>query len=234
MSGFDQAPVIIGHRGAAGLEPENTLPGFQAAVALGVQAVELDVHLCQEQLVVIHDPTLERTTSGSGAVATTSFATLRTLDAGAGSLIPTLSEVLAVLPEEIAVNVELKGEGTAAALAAWLPAPDRRQILVSSFDHDALQTFKSLRDDYPAAPLFSRWKPDALEIATAFGSGYINLGRKLANASRLGAIRAAGLKSLVYTVNDVKDARRLLTDGAWGLFTDYPDRINRESLGDGR
>ena len=69
MSGFAESPVIIGHRGAAGLEPENTLPSFRAAVALGVQAVELDVHVCDGELIVIHDPTLERTTNGSGEVS---------------------------------------------------------------------------------------------------------------------------------------------------------------------
>jgi len=231
MSGFDQAPVIIGHRGAAGLKPENTLPSFQAAVNLGVQAVELDVHLCEGQLVVIHDPTLERTTNGSGPVAAKTFAALRALDAGAGAVVPTLEEVMEVLPEEIGLNVELKGEGTAPALADWLPAPGRRQILVSSFDHDALRKFRSIRDDYPAAPLFGRWKPEALEIAASFDSGYINLGRKLVNAGRLEAIRAAGLKALVYTVNDLNEAKRLTTEGVWGLFTDYPDRINRKSLG---
>lgn len=234
MSGFDQAPVIIGHRGAAGLQPENTLPGFQAAVELGVQAVELDVHLCDGQLVVIHDPTLERTTNGSGPVSATSLAALRELDAGGNAIIPTLTEVVDVLPEQIGLNVELKGEGTAAALAAWLPAPGRRQILVSSFDHDALRSFRTLRDDYPAAPLFARWQPAALEIAVSFGSGYINLSRKLASPSRLEAISAAGLKALFYTVNELKEARRLVAAGAWGLFTDFPDRINRESLGDGK
>ncbi|TNF90174.1 MAG: glycerophosphoryl diester phosphodiesterase [Gammaproteobacteria bacterium] len=234
MSGFDAPPVIIGHRGAAGLEPENTLPSFRAAVALGVQAVELDVHVCEGHLVVIHDPTLERTTNGKGAVSQTTFPELRKLDAGTGAVIPTLAEVVAELPEHIGLNVELKGAGTAPVLAQWLPVPGRRQVLVSSFDHDALRTFRDLRADYPTAPLFGRWKPDALDIAASFHGGYINLSRKLATASRLEAIGSAGLKALVYTVNDLKEARRLLGDGAWGLFTDYPDRINRESLGVGR
>ncbi len=232
-AGFDEAPVIIGHRGAAGLEPENTLPSFRRAVALGVQAIELDVHLCEEQLVVIHDSTLDRTTSGTGEVDNTSFTTLRELDAGDGARVPTLAEVFEVLPLQIGVNIELKGAGTAQVLADWLPVPGERQVLVSSFDHDALRTFSSLRADYPCAPLFGRWKADAVEIATAFASGYINLGSKLANASRLQAINAAGLRALVYTVNELDEARRLVADGVWGLFTDYPDRINRESLGCG-
>lgn len=229
---FDQPPVIIGHRGAAGLLPENTLPSFRRAVALGVQAVELDVHLCDGQLVVIHDPTLERTTNGSGEVAQTRFVALRALDAGDGARIPTLDEVLTVLPECVGLNIELKGAGTATAVAEWLPDPGPRQILISSFDHEALRTFRSLRDDYPLAPLFGRWKPNALKIAAEFNSGYINISTKLASANRLQAINAAGLRALIYTVNDLQEARRLLTEGAWGFFTDFPDRISRDSLND--
>ncbi len=230
MSGFAESPVIIGHRGAAGLEPENTLPSFRAAVALGVQAVELDVHVCDGELVVIHDPTLERTTNGSGEVSSTPLARLRALDAGAGAQIPTLAEVMEVLPEHLGLNIELKGDDTAPVLARWLPAPGTREVLISSFDHAALRAFCSLRDDYPSAPLFGRWKADAIETAVSFGGGFINLGRKLATGNRLQQISAAGLKALVYTVNDLAEARRLVDDGAWGLFTDYPDRINRQSL----
>lgn len=232
MSGFSDQPVIIGHRGAAGLEPENTLPSFRTAVALGVQAVELDVHLCEDELVVIHDPTLERTTNGTGEVSRTSFAALRALDAGDGAQVPTLAEVIEVLPEQVGLNIELKGAGTGPVLAGWLPAPGERQILISSFTHDALAAFRSLRSDYPVAPLYSRWKADAVATAHAFGGGFINLGRKLATTSRLEEIRAAGLKALVYTVNDLNEAKRLVAAGAWGLFTDFPDRINRQSLSD--
>ena len=80
---------IIGHRGAAGLEPENTLRSFSRAVRLGVDAVELDVHWVHDELIVIHDDTLERTTNGTGPLDSISLAELRELDAGAGERIPT-------------------------------------------------------------------------------------------------------------------------------------------------
>ncbi|MEM8769482.1 MAG: glycerophosphodiester phosphodiesterase family protein [Pseudomonadota bacterium] len=236
--GFAATPVIIGHRGAAGLEPENTLPSFARAVALGVQAVEFDVHVCGGELVVIHDDTLDRTTNGTGSVAATPLERLRALDAGNGAGVPLLSEVLAALPEKIAVNIELKGPGTAEPLAAFLTGDltgdltgeERREILISSFDHSALNEFKALRDDYALAPLFGRWRRDAIQIAEGFGGGYINLGVKVATASRLQAIRAAGLRALVYTVNDLAAARRLIAAGASGVFTDYPDRVTRAAL----
>ncbi len=227
---FETPPVIIGHRGAAGLLPENTLPSFTRAVACGVQAVELDVHLSEGELVVIHDPTLERTTSGTGAVADTPLEVLRTLDAGQGAVIPTLVEVFDLLPESIGINIELKGVGTGPAVARWLGSPDRRDVLISSFDHDALRSFQALRTDYPVAPLFSRWRADAVKVALDFDGGFINLSRKLATTQRLEKICDAGLRALVYTVNDLAEAQDLINAGAWGLFTDFPDRISGSTI----
>lgn len=230
MSTFDRTPLIIGHRGAAGLLPENTLPSFERAVALGVDAIELDVHRCEDRLVVIHDDTVDRTTNGRGPVAGTSLLELRRLDAGAGAAIPLLEEVLAVVPSHVGVNIELKGGDTAALLAGMLPAGTDRSILVSSFDHAALSEFRRLRPDCPAAPLFGRWRNDPVATAIAFHGGFINIGRKIATRDRLKRIREAELKVLVYTVNELDEARRLFELGVWGIFTDYPDRISSASL----
>src|SRR5215468_1025511 len=113
----DDGFMIIGHRGAAGLEPENTLRSFARAIEIGVDAIELDVYCVDDHLVVIHDDTLERTTNGRGDVMAHSFAALRRLDAGHGERIPTLDEVLAQMPAHFTVNVELKGKATAAPVA---------------------------------------------------------------------------------------------------------------------
>lgn len=230
---FASTPLIIGHRGAAGLVAENTLPGFLKAVELGVAAVELDVHVCEGELVVIHDDTLERTTNGTGSVAAIGLQALRALDAGDGARIPLLAEVFRALPGEIGINVELKGVGTAEALARWLPDAGERGVLVSSFDHSALERFRALRGDHPVAPLFDRWRRDAIGVALAFGSGYINLSRRLIDGPRMEAITEAGLKALVYTVNDPAEARRFLAMGVWGVFTDDPATVSRAALAAG-
>ncbi len=199
-------------------------------MALGVQAVELDVHRCENELVVIHDETVERTTNGRGAVSTMTLPALRALDAGQGAAIPTLSEVFELLPPAIGINIELKGPGTAELLIDWLPTSPGRAVLLSSFDHSMLRTFADRRTDYPVAPLFGRWQRDAVSIAAAFGGGYINLGRKLVDVAKMAEISAAGLRALVYTVNDLEEARRLVELGVWGVFTDYPDRVNRSAI----
>ena len=106
--------LCIGHRGAGGLEPENTLRSIRKALALGVDGVEIDVYAVEGQLVVIHDETLERTTNGAGHVEAQSFEYLRSLDAGMGEKVPTLREVLDIVDRRAFVNIELKGRETAA------------------------------------------------------------------------------------------------------------------------
>jgi glycerophosphoryl diester phosphodiesterase len=229
---FHQTPLIIGHRGAAGLAPENTLPSFQRAVSLGVDAIELDVRRCEDAIVVIHDPTLDRTTDRRGSVATTPLATLRRADAGAGARVPLLEEVFSELPTRIGINVELKDPAVVGLLAERLPRDDARPLLVSSFDHRALEEFARLRSDCRVAPLFDRWQRRAGASAIRFGGGFINLGRRLVTAARMAELSRLGLRVLVYTVNDVREARRLIELGVAGVFTDYPDRVCRESLRD--
>ena len=134
--------LVIGHRGAAGLAPENTLQAFARGCELGVHAVELDVHCVHGRLLVIHDDTLDRTTSGSGPLSNLSLAELRALDAGGGQGIPTIEEVFDAVPEPVGIHVELKGAGTAEAAFNFLQgASGSRDVLVSSFDLAELRHF---------------------------------------------------------------------------------------------
>ena len=216
--------LVIGHRGAAGLAPENTLAGFAAAVACGVDAVELDVHLTADgRLAVIHDERLDRTTDGSGPVAAMTFKALRRLDAGAGERVPALEDVLDALPPRVAVNVELKGKGTAAAAARALAALDR-PIVVSAFDHAELARFHALCPATPCAPLFGRWRQGALDVARAVDAASVNVADRIAETA-IAPIRRAGFECLVYTVNDPARARALRDLGVAGVFTDFPDRM---------
>jgi len=217
--------LIIGHRGAAGLEPENTLRSFARALQIGVDAIELDVYCVDGQLIVIHDDTLERTTNGRGRVMATSYEVLRRLDAGRGERIPTLEEVLDLVAGRVTVNVELKGKGTAVPLAAHVVAHPKHDLLVSSFDHRELEKFRAAAPKARVAPLFHKASSRMFEVADALGAWSINLSVELAQAARLQAIADNGYRSLVYTVNDPVVAKRLQADGVGGIFTDYPDRM---------
>jgi len=217
--------LIVGHRGAAGLEPENTLRSFARAITLGVDAVELDVYSVDGQLVVIHDDTLERTTNGRGAVMDTPFDALRRLDAGAGELIPTLDEVIDLVAERVAINIELKGDGTAVPVARCLEARPNAEILVSSFEHAELGHFRRESPNALVAPLFHKPSAQMFDVAAALGAWSINLSGRLATPELLREVARRGYRSLVYTINDRSTALALRDAGASGIFTDYPDRM---------
>ena len=216
---------VIGHRGAAGLAPENTLASFSHAVRLGVDAVELDVHRTADgHLVVIHDERVDRTTNGRGSVASTRFAALRRLTAGPAERVPTLDEVLETVPAHIAVNVELKGRGTAEPVANAI-AGRKRPLLVSAFDHGELGRFHGLCPDIRCAPLVAKWRPGVLDTARALDAWSVNIADRVADPETVDAIRTSGRLCLVYTVNDAERAAALRAMGVAGVFSDYPDRL---------
>jgi glycerophosphoryl diester phosphodiesterase len=227
---FSDPVVVIGHRGAAGLSPENTLPSFRRAWALGVNAVELDVHAVEGELVVIHDDTLDRTTNGTGPVAARTLSELRALDAGGGWPVPLLREVAAELPDRVGLNIELKGRGTAGPAAEFVADHAAIDLLVSSFDHDELAHFHALAPRVPVAPLFDRWRDTAWAVAERVDARAINLARRAVSEARVKEAAARGLAVFVYTVNDPAEAARLASQGVRGVFTDYPDRITPDVL----
>ncbi len=223
--GFGGEFLVIGHRGAAGLAPENTLAAFARAVELGVDAVELDVHVVESRLVVIHDDDVDRTTDGRGALADHGLAGLRGLDAGGGERIPLLEEVWAMLPATVGVNVELKGKGTGEILPDALP-DDGREILVSSFDLGELAAFHARRPDVPCAPLYHRGTGSSMAAdARALGAWSVNVAEGLIDRRLVERLGGAGFRVLAYTVNDAARAAVLREVGVAGVFTDYPDRI---------
>lgn len=225
---FQSEPLIIGHRGAAGLAPENTLAGFAHAAALGVHGVELDVHCVDGRLLVIHDDRLERTTSGSGDIQSHGIGQLRALDAGGGQPIPFVEEVFEALPPEVGINVELKGPATAEPVFAMLGdfVYQHRDVLVSSFDLDELRRFAQVaRGAFDVAPLFQRWNGRIPQAAAELGAWSVNLGVRAATRRHVQELRSVGLRVLVYTVNDPIDAQRLFSWGVTGIFTDFPDRM---------
>lgn len=221
--GFDGKFLIIGHRGAAGLAPENTMKAFRAAFACGVDAVELDVHSVDSRLAVIHDPTVDRTTNGRGRVSGYSVPDLRRLDAGDGEAIPLLEEVMQSLPAGVGINIELKGPGTERLVAAT--SLDLANTLVSSHDLGRLRAFRRARPDVRCAPVFRVPYPNMTGAARAVDAWSINIRNDLATPRRLGRLIDAGFRVMVYTVNDAERARELRQQGVSGVFSDFPDRV---------
>ncbi len=223
--------TIFGHRGARGLAPENTVPSFTEGRKY-TRAVELDVYCVEGKLVVIHNNTVDRTTNGTGWVMEMSFEALRNLDAGNGAKIPTLQEVLEAVGSDTFVNIELKGEGTAAAVAKVINAYIRHNdgwtpsdFLVSSFNHVELATFKKLCPSVGIGVLFCGVPVNLAQYAKDMDASSLNLDRDFVTKELVDDAHAKGLKVFVYTVNTQDEANRLQAKGVDGIFTDFPDRI---------
>lgn len=230
-------PPIIGHRGAAGLGPENTLASFALAADLGCAMVEFDVRLSADRVpVVFHDDTLDRCTDGSGPVAALTLAQLKHLDAGGGQSIPTLAEVLALCRDRrLAVNIEIKpdigaeAETTRLALecagGVWLS--DRPPPLVSSFSHQALAMARQVAPHWPRGLLAERLPKSWRRLADAYGCDALNLNHSWLTAARVAEIKATGRDVLAYTVNRKRRAEKLWFRGVSAVFSDRPDLLVR-------
>ncbi|MFA5070554.1 MAG: glycerophosphodiester phosphodiesterase family protein [Patescibacteria group bacterium] len=221
----------IGHRGACGYEPENTLASFEKALALKVDMVEFDVYVCKTgEIVIIHDDTLERTTNGQGLVWEKTFGELRALDAGQGEKIPTLPEILDLIDKKVAVNIELKGPGTAKPVAdvireyltkGW----KNDHFIVSSFNLGELDSFYQLFPDIKIAALIENEPKDLKNFIKDKGYSAINPGLKFVTREFVNQVHKLGLKVYVWTVNEKEDLERMKKWGVDGVFSNYPDRV---------
>ena len=226
----------IGHRGAAGHEPENTLRSFERAIELGADMVELDVQVCGTgELVVIHDETVDRTMDGYGPVKGMPFEELRALDAGKGERIPTLDEALALLEGRAGVNVELKSlESAGPAHESVLDALGRpgwrmENILISSFHLGELTEMRKLSDEVRVGVLVSGDPREVLEFAELAGAYSINPNYRRTSGEFVEEAHGMGLKVFVWTVNEPGDIERMKGLGVDGIISDYPDRIQSDS-----
>jgi len=234
ISGFHLSLMVlrIGHRGAAGHEPENTIRGFLKAVQLKADMTELDVHLCASgELAVIHDETVDRTTEGSGRVGEMTLRELRALDAGKGERIPTLEEVFSALQGQIAVNVELKGRGTAEPVYELINGLIQRRkwshhsILVTSFDWGMLEEMRSLSEKVRLGPLVHREPFKALRFAPGIKAFSVNPFHGLTDAGLVRDAHSLGLAVYPWTVNEAEEIARVKGMGVDGVISDYPDRV---------
>ena len=223
-------PLIIGHRGAAGLAPENTIPAIDLAISLGVDAVEVDIHLAHDRLVVIHDDTLDRTTNGRGAVKECSLAALRSLDAGRGAQIPFLEEVLDLTRGRTGLVIEIKDRAAVALLAERLDSEvssgrwSNDQLLVISFDQPALVQLKQYLPAAHIAPLVYGVPYERTAGAEKIGAVAFNGSFKTISAELIEDARSRSLKYLTYTPNTQDELTRLIAMGVNGVTTDFPDR----------
>lgn len=232
-------PRIIAHRCGGALAPENSLPGLRIAARLGCRGVEFDVMLSADGVpLLIHDETLDRTTTGHGRVAELSAADILRFDAGAPhhkayAVLPSLTFAEALTECHalgLWANVEIKpsqghDEATARVVAATVAAsPHAARCLFSSFSRTAIAIAREVAPAVPRALLFDELPDDWAALARNHGCVGIHLNGGKIDAQRIAAMRAAGLRVACYTINRKADATALFAAGVDAVFTDRPDQ----------
>jgi glycerophosphoryl diester phosphodiesterase len=248
-------PVNFAHRGASARAPENTLEAFRLAVEAGVSGLELDVHVTRDgEVVVIHDPTVDRTTDGSGAVSAMTLEEIGRLDAGynfspdegrtfpyrgRGLRVPTLAEVYAEFPEA-RVNADIKRElpgAEEAVLRVIRGAGAEGRTLIASTAHPVIRRFRRVsegrvstaasRREIAAFYFMSRLRLEALvrPLYAALQVPVEHLGITLVTPRFVAAAHSRGVRVDVWTINEVAEMRRLLDLGVDMLMTDRPEAL---------
>ncbi len=234
------SPLKIGHRGAAGYCPENTIASYKKAIELGAEVLELDIHLSKDDVLVVHhDPTLNRTTSGKGNLRDYTAAELKELDAGSwyhprfkNERIPLLSEVLERFRSEAGFLIELKHPalypGIEAKLAEELrkftaSASITQPILIHSFDAESMKRFHVLMPDVQVGVLIKRRIDDETLKELAKFASFINPKQTILNPKLQQRIQKHGMKVYTWTVNNKNRVRMFEKMRIDGIISDFPD-----------
>ena len=230
---------IIAHRGASGLAPENTIAAMKLAIEYGCDGIETDLQLTKDgKVVVFHDWSVDRTTDGKGEIKDLTFEELSKLDNGSwfsdefkGERIPTLEELLKVVPEDLVLNLELKSQafdsrGLEEKVMEILNKKNRKEnIIISSFSHRSLQKIRDLDKEIKIGILFEGYLIGLKEYI-----GNLNLdiwsvhpGVSHVDKELVEVIHEMDLLGYVWTVNDKETAERLKESGVDGIITNYPN-----------
>lgn len=236
---MEKFPAIIAHRGGRDWAPENTLAAFAKSVELGVDGVEFDVHRCATgELVVIHDDDLQRTTNGVGLIKDSSLAELKRLSAGLWfdkvfreERVPLLTEVLDLLKPGMLIDIELKNapigyDGIEEDLLDVIePYRQSLDLAVSSFDHHCLRRLRALDSDIKIGVLCAANLIDLAEYAAKFNASYYIQDFDCLLPESVVEAKQAGLKTIVWTVNDLHRWQQLIEMGVDGICTDHPAEL---------
>jgi len=222
----------IAHRGAKAYEPENTLKAFQKALDLNSDGIELDVHLsADEQIIVIHDETIDRTTNRKGLVNTFSLSELKSFLIDGKYQIPTLNEVFDLVDKKCLINIELKGLGTPSKVVQLIEQYiseknwNYNNFIVSSFDWNMLEETSNLNPNIPIGVLTEENLDTALAFAEKIKVKAIHPDYQLLNIENVKKIQEKGFLVLPWTVNSAEDIQKVKSYKVNGIISDNPDKI---------
>lgn len=222
----------IGHRGAKGYEPENTLMAFQKAIDLKIDGIELDVHLSSDgKIMVIHDETIDRTTNGKGSVNKLSFQEIKAFRIENQFEIPTLTEVFDLVNRNCLINVELKGNGTAIPVVKLIEQYvlgknwNYNDFIISSFDWNMLKEVHFLNPKISIGVLTEESLGQALAFAKKIKAFSIHPDYHLLSKENVALMQENGFEVFPWTVNTTSAIQKIKSFNVNGVISDFPDRI---------
>ena len=228
--------LVVGHRGAMGHVLENTIESVQKAIELNVDGIEIDVFKSKTgELVVYHDPFLSRLSNSNAFIEQISLDSIKKIELIGGYFIPTLKEIVDIIPEKIFLNIELKGQDTAfetnKIIINYLNTYNFpvSKFIISSFRWDELKKIRSFNKDIPIAILVDSLSKidDAIKLAKQINAVALNPNKEFITKEIVNKIQSKNIKVYPYTINTPRNIRKMRSMGVDAIITDYPERIKR-------
>ena len=228
--------LVVGHRGAMGHVLENTIESVQKAIELNVDGIEIDVFKSKTgELVVYHDPFLSRLSNSNAFIEQISLDSIKKVELIGGYFIPTLTEIVDIIPEKIFLNIELKGQDTSfetnKIITNYLKTYNFpiSKFIISSFRWDELKKIRSINKDIPIAILVDSLHKinDAIKLAKQINAFALNPNKNFITKEIVNNIQSNNIKVYPYTINTPRNIRRIRSMGVDAIITDYPERIKR-------
>jgi glycerophosphoryl diester phosphodiesterase len=220
----------IGHRGAKAYAPENTLTSFKKALEIGVDAVELDVRKTKDnQLVVIHDADVKRTTDGEGLVSELTLKEIKGFSAEEGEKIPTLQESLDFLDKKVKVFVELKEESVEEQVLSIVHERGlEKNVVIVSFLEEALKKVRALDKEIETGLIYAKHK-NPVKAALELKANYLLALYRFTHTANVEKAHQNGLKIIVWTINKPQEVEEYAKKGVDGIASDNPDILIQAS-----
>jgi glycerophosphoryl diester phosphodiesterase len=227
IGGNSRRILRIGHRGAAGHAPENTIAAIRTGISLGVDFVELDVQRTRDgRLVVLHDKLVDRTTNGTGLIYEMTWDKLQLLDAGNGERVPSVEAAMAAASGRAGMILEAKSPGVGRDLYKAVQAPAfSGSVIYASFLHAEILAIHRIDPQAKTMALIECVPPSGAAFALEANASLVGLALDSATAEFITLLHCAGLQVFLYTVNEPRRIADAIDLGADGVISDYPERV---------
>jgi glycerophosphoryl diester phosphodiesterase len=219
--------VRIGHRGAAGHAPENTLAAIRAGISLGVDYVEVDVQRTRDgQLIIMHDTSVDRTTNGTGIISEMTWEAIQHLDAGHGQRVPSLEAVLDAADGQAGVMLEIKAASIGTDVQRAVQASQfSGPVIYASFMHAEIAAIRATDAKANTMALIEGIATPSAAFAVEAKATMVGMDIESAIGMFVAALHEAELQVFVYTANEPQQIEQALKLAVDGIISDYPERV---------